>query len=96
MSTTTKPRLIDSLPSIERTEPMGVIVMSPARSGTTSVEKALTHLGFRVYEGMKHGFLVSKYDDYAHCQCQANRVSWTLTDDLYPCPTHAHSSTTTC
>ena len=43
---------------------MGVIVMSPARSGTTSVEKALTHLGFRVYEGMKHGFLVSVYDYY--------------------------------
>jgi hypothetical protein len=57
MTPSTQPRLIDQLPTIPRQKPMAVLVLSPARSGTTSVESALSQLGFNVYKGMKHAFL---------------------------------------
>ena len=60
MATSTKPRLIDHLPPIQRQKAMAVIVLSPARSGTTSVESALTFLGYNIYQGMKHAFVHAK------------------------------------
>lgn len=39
---------------------MAVIVLSPARSGTTSVESVLRILGYNVYQGMKHAFIHAK------------------------------------
>jgi hypothetical protein len=36
---------------------MQVLVLSPARTGTTSIEAALAILGFKVYRGMKHAYL---------------------------------------
>ena len=39
---------------------MSVIVLSPARSGTTSVESALRALSYNVYQGMKHSFIHAK------------------------------------
>lgn len=61
-------RLIDRLPRIERQRPMAVIVLSPARSGTTSVESALTQLGENVYQGMKHAFLHAKRGENTYPQ----------------------------
>ncbi|ETN39536.1 uncharacterized protein HMPREF1541_05762 [Cyphellophora europaea CBS 101466] len=68
MATTTRPRLIDQLPTITRSEPMAVLVLSPARSGTTSVESALTHLGYNVYKGMKHAFLYASRGENTYPQ----------------------------
>lgn len=68
MATTTRPRLIDQLPNITRQNPMTVLVLSPARSGTTSVESALTHLGFNVYRGMKHAFLYASRGENTYPQ----------------------------
>ena len=68
MTTTTRPRLIDQLPEITRQKPMAVLVLSPARSGTTSVESALTQLGFDVYKGMKHAFLYASRGENTYPQ----------------------------
>lgn len=59
-NTTFTPRLIDRLQPIQRTKPMAVLVLSPARSSTTSVETALRLLGYNVYQGMKHAFIHAK------------------------------------
>lgn len=68
MATTTKPRLIDQLPVITRDKPMTVLVLSPARSGTTSVEAALTQLGFNVYRGMKHAMIYASRGENTYPQ----------------------------
>lgn len=66
--TSTKRRLIDTWPASPRTKAMRVIVLSPARSGTTSTEYALKALGYNVYCGMKHAFLNAKTENcYPHC-----------------------------
>ena len=68
MATSKHPRLIDRLPPIKRQKPMAVIVLSPARSGTTSVESALTYLGYSVYQGMKHAFLHARRGENTYPQ----------------------------
>ena len=69
-STTSSSRLIDALPPISRPSafPMRVLVLSPARSGTTSTEFALKRLGFTVYQGMKHGFIHAKRGENTYPQ----------------------------
>jgi hypothetical protein len=71
-----------------RTKPMCILILSPARSGTTSIEAALTHLNYTVYRGMKHAFL--------HARRGENRYQeWSeALDAKYPStlPNHSNKS----